>query len=109
MVSCKVKSLGLEADLGRWHRFQRSVVANHFEDSIQTMHALVGSGDEVNREEFEGSEFLSFVPNVALDELWSEAVDILKIHINGGEHFVLRGAKRLFQLGVTAAVWVSVA
>lgn len=33
-ASCspKVRCLGIEADLGRWQRFQRSVVANNFQE-----------------------------------------------------------------------------
>ncbi|CAL1127233.1 unnamed protein product [Cladocopium goreaui] len=99
-----VRCLGIEADLGRWQRFQRSVVANNFQDNIQAIRALAGSSEYKDHTEFEGSQLLSFVPGLALDDVWSEPLDVLKIHINGGEHLVLKGARRIFELGVKAVV-----
>eukprot|EP00434_Breviolum_minutum_P033064 symbB.v1.2.029252.t1/scaffold3179.1/size61902/1 len=50
------------------------------------------------------TELLSFVPGIALDWIWSEALDVLKIHINGGEHWVLKGAKKIFEMGIKSVV-----
>eukprot|EP00913_Durusdinium_trenchii_P010118 g9490.t1 len=97
-----VRALGIEGELVRWQRFRRSIVANHFEDSIEALHGLVGS--EIKSKEFDGNQLLSFVPGLALDRIWSGPIDVLKIHINGGEHLVLKGAQRLFQQGIKAVV-----
>eukprot|EP00747_Dinoflagellata_sp_TGD_P110409 gnl/TRDRNA2_/TRDRNA2_170947_c1_seq4.p1 gnl/TRDRNA2_/TRDRNA2_170947_c1~~gnl/TRDRNA2_/TRDRNA2_170947_c1_seq4.p1 ORF type:complete len:581 (+),score=67.67 gnl/TRDRNA2_/TRDRNA2_170947_c1_seq4:207-1949(+) len=93
----RVRSVGIEATPHRYLLFNKSLAANGVSADKVAAH-LAFVGDSIGSPD-------QAVPNLTLDALIAEPVDVLKIHTVGGEDAVLRGAARLFDVyGVRTVV-----